>query len=63
MCHDIQTTDKFGPTNLTAKQTMEHRKLFEKALEGPEITPSKPQTSYNQKHPATKAAQPRKRVL
>ncbi|ROL43078.1 hypothetical protein DPX16_9154 [Anabarilius grahami] len=42
---------------------MEHWKLFEKALEGLEMTPSKPQTSDNRKHPATKVAQPRKRVL
>lgn len=29
MCHDVKTADKFYAMNLTAKQAMEHRRLFE----------------------------------
>ncbi|KAI7789677.1 hypothetical protein IRJ41_005408 [Triplophysa rosa] len=36
MCHDVRTADKFYVTNLTAKQAVEHRRLLEAALEGPE---------------------------
>ncbi|KAI7808200.1 hypothetical protein IRJ41_020067 [Triplophysa rosa] len=34
MCHDVCTADTFYVTNLTAKQAVEHRRLFEAALEG-----------------------------
>ncbi|CAM4574980.1 unnamed protein product [Leuciscus chuanchicus] len=34
MCHDVQTADRFYVTNLSAKQAVEHRRLFEAALEG-----------------------------
>lgn len=34
MCHDVQTADKFYVTSLSAKQALEHRRLFEAALEG-----------------------------
>lgn len=34
MCHDVQTADRFYVTNLSAKQALEHRRLFEAALEG-----------------------------
>ncbi|CAM4574988.1 unnamed protein product [Leuciscus chuanchicus] len=34
MCHDVQTADKFYVTNLSSKQALEHRRLFEAALEG-----------------------------
>ncbi|XP_057184866.1 uncharacterized protein LOC130551313 [Triplophysa rosa] len=40
MCHDVRTADKFYVTNLTAKQAVEHRRLFEAALEGPERSPA-----------------------
>ncbi|XP_056589091.1 uncharacterized protein LOC130409250 [Triplophysa dalaica] len=40
MCHDVRTADKYYVTNLTAKQAVEHRRLFEAALEGPERSPA-----------------------
>lgn len=37
MCHDTRTADKFYVANLTPpQQAMEHRRLFDAALEGAE---------------------------
>ncbi|XP_056336106.1 uncharacterized protein LOC130246963 [Danio aesculapii] len=41
MCHDLRTADKFYVVNLSAQQAMEHRRLFESALEGAERSPLK----------------------
>ncbi|KAK7157068.1 hypothetical protein R3I94_006967 [Phoxinus phoxinus] len=46
MCHDTRTADKFYVANLTPSQAMEHRRLFDAALEGPERgSPSKEPSS------------------
>ncbi|XP_073730820.1 uncharacterized protein [Misgurnus anguillicaudatus] len=42
MCHDTSTADKFYAMNLSAKQAVEHRRLFEEALCGEEVSPAKP---------------------
>nr|XP_055062898.1 basic salivary proline-rich protein 1-like [Misgurnus anguillicaudatus] len=42
MCHDTSTADKFYAMNLSSKQAVEHRRLFEEALVGVEVSPSKP---------------------
>nr|XP_055062830.1 uncharacterized protein LOC129445857 [Misgurnus anguillicaudatus] len=42
MCHDTFTADKFYAMNLSAKQAVEHRRLFEEALCGEEVSPAKP---------------------
>ncbi len=39
MRHDTSTADKFYAVNLNPKQAVEHRLLFEQALEGPESSP------------------------
>ncbi|XP_039505456.1 uncharacterized protein LOC120461373 [Pimephales promelas] len=36
MCNDTRTADKFYMANLTPQQAMEHRRLFDTALEGEE---------------------------
>ncbi|XDV26279.1 hypothetical protein PO909_030037 [Leuciscus waleckii] len=61
MCHDTRTADKFYVANLTPQQAMEHRRLFDAALEGAERgSPSKEPTSG--KRPAKgKGKQPLKR--
>ncbi|XP_073695497.1 uncharacterized protein [Garra rufa] len=38
MCHDVQTADRFYVTNLSTKQAIEHRMLFEAALQGVDIS-------------------------
>ncbi|KAI7811778.1 hypothetical protein IRJ41_018877 [Triplophysa rosa] len=38
MCHDTSTADKFYAVNLNARQAVEHRRLFEEALEGVEAS-------------------------
>ncbi|XP_039550555.1 uncharacterized protein LOC120495189 [Pimephales promelas] len=53
MCHDTRTADKFYVANLTPQQAMEHRRLFDTALEGEERgSPSKQPTSLKRKRPA-----------
>ncbi|XP_016382922.1 uncharacterized protein LOC107719893 [Sinocyclocheilus rhinocerous] len=52
MCHDVRTADKFYVTNLSAQQAMEHRRLFESALEGPERSPPRQPTPKKRKRPA-----------
>ncbi|XP_039524694.1 cilia- and flagella-associated protein 251-like [Pimephales promelas] len=53
MCHDTRTADKFYMANLTPQQAMEHRRLFDTALEGEErCSPSKQPTSIKRKRPA-----------
>ncbi len=47
MCHDVSTADKFYVTNLSAQQAMEHRRLFESAMEGPDRSPAKQPTPKN----------------
>ncbi|XP_073730814.1 uncharacterized protein [Misgurnus anguillicaudatus] len=42
MCHDTSTADKFYAMNLSVKQAVEHRRLFEEALCGEEVSPAKP---------------------
>ncbi|KAA0701564.1 hypothetical protein E1301_Tti023204 [Triplophysa tibetana] len=37
MCHDTRTADKFYACNLNTKEAWEHRQLFEKVLEGPDV--------------------------
>ncbi|KAI2647251.1 hypothetical protein H4Q32_026407 [Labeo rohita] len=54
MCHDVKTADKFYVTNLSAQQAMEHRRLFESALEGPEQSPTKLATPIKRKRSAKK---------
>lgn len=51
MCHDLRTADKFYVVNLSAQQAMEHRRLFESALEGAERSPSK-QSPVKRKRPS-----------
>ncbi|XP_055027024.2 uncharacterized protein [Misgurnus anguillicaudatus] len=41
MCHNTSTADKFYAVNLNCSQAMDHRRLFEAALEGPDISPDK----------------------
>lgn len=41
MCYDTSTADRFYALNLNAKQTAEHRRLFEIAVRGEETTPVK----------------------
>ncbi|XP_057204406.1 translation initiation factor IF-2-like [Triplophysa rosa] len=41
MCHDTSTADKFYAVNLNARQAVEHRRLFEEALEGVEASPTR----------------------
>ncbi|XP_039545679.1 histone deacetylase HDT3-like [Pimephales promelas] len=53
MCNDTRTADKFYVANLTPQQAMEHRRLFDTALEGEERgSPSKQPTSIKHKWPA-----------
>ncbi|RXN15049.1 hypothetical protein ROHU_028371 [Labeo rohita] len=54
MCHDVKTADKFYVTNLSAHQAMEHRRLFESALEGPERSPTKLATPIKRKRSTKK---------
>ncbi|XP_073730818.1 uncharacterized protein [Misgurnus anguillicaudatus] len=42
MCHDTSTADRFYAMNLNVKQAVEHRRLFEGALVGEEVSPAKP---------------------
>ncbi|XP_073706247.1 extracellular calcium-sensing receptor-like [Garra rufa] len=51
---DLETADKFYVSNLSAQQAMEHRKLFESALEGPERSPPRQATPQKRKRPAGK---------
>ncbi|XP_057184636.1 uncharacterized protein LOC130551100 [Triplophysa rosa] len=37
MCHDTRTADKFYACNLSSKEAWEHRQLFEKVLEWPDV--------------------------
>ncbi|KAA0708114.1 hypothetical protein E1301_Tti020727 [Triplophysa tibetana] len=37
MCHDTRTADKFYACNLKTKEAWEHRQLFQKVLEGPDV--------------------------
>ncbi|XP_016146086.1 uncharacterized protein [Sinocyclocheilus grahami] len=62
MCHDVRTADKFYVTNLSAQQAMEHRRLFESALEGPERSPPKQPTPKKRKRPAKKSKASKKRT-
>ncbi|XP_067249026.1 uncharacterized protein [Chanodichthys erythropterus] len=41
MCYDTSTADRFYALNLNAKQTAEHRRLFEIVVRGEETTPVK----------------------
>ncbi len=61
MCHDVRTADKFYVTNLTAHQAMEHRSLFESALEGPDRSPLKMTTPKKRKRPVVKSKVSKKR--
>ncbi|XP_051741200.1 uncharacterized protein LOC127507812 [Ctenopharyngodon idella] len=63
MCHDVRTADKFYAMNLTAKQAMEHRRLFEGALEGPDLSPIKPTTPAPSSSSRRKTSTPRRRIL
>ncbi|XP_073711507.1 uncharacterized protein [Misgurnus anguillicaudatus] len=42
MCHDTSTADRFYAMNLNVRQAVEHRRLFEGALVGEEVSPAKP---------------------
>ncbi|XP_073730752.1 uncharacterized protein [Misgurnus anguillicaudatus] len=42
MCHDTSTADRFYAMNLNVKQAVEHRRLFEGALVGEEVSPANP---------------------
>lgn len=64
MCHDTSTADKFYAVNLNPKQAVEHRLLFEQALEGPESSPVKGEAipkPTKRKRPAATATKARKR--
>ncbi|CAM4574628.1 unnamed protein product [Leuciscus chuanchicus] len=56
MCHDVRTVDKFYVTNLSVKQAVEHRRLFQAALQGQDRSP--PQTA----HTPQKRKRPMKRA-
>ncbi|XP_051993073.1 uncharacterized protein LOC127651336 [Xyrauchen texanus] len=60
MCHDTKIADRFYAINLNPRQALEHRRLFETALEGPELSPVKQEPK--RKHAGRKAAKPRKRA-
>lgn len=61
MCHDVSSADKFYVTNLSDQQAMEHRRLFESALEGPDRSPAKQPTPKKRKRPAEKSKASKKR--
>nr|XP_055063051.1 uncharacterized protein LOC129446123 [Misgurnus anguillicaudatus] len=65
MCHDVKTADKFYVTNLSAKQAMEHRILFERSLEGEERSPAKPASAEpgadKKRQSKRKSTKPRKK--
>ncbi|XP_057193190.1 uncharacterized protein LOC130556322 isoform X2 [Triplophysa rosa] len=63
MCHDVRTADKFYVTNLTAKQAVEHRRLFEAALEGPERSPASKDIPKRRRQVASKDHPRKKRKL
>ncbi|XP_073730751.1 uncharacterized protein [Misgurnus anguillicaudatus] len=42
MCHDTSTADRFYAMNLNVKQAVEHRRLFQGALVGEEVSPANP---------------------
>ncbi|KAK7172406.1 hypothetical protein R3I93_004665 [Phoxinus phoxinus] len=58
MCHDVQTADRFYVTNLSTKQDVEHRRLFEAALQGEDISTA----GVKRLRPGRKTDEPRKRV-
>ncbi|XP_057180265.1 uncharacterized protein LOC130547909 [Triplophysa rosa] len=63
ICHDVRTADKFYVTNLTAKQAVEHRRLFEAALEGPERSPASKDIPKRRRQVASKDHPQKKRKL
>ncbi|CAM4574788.1 unnamed protein product [Leuciscus chuanchicus] len=58
MCHDVLTADKFYVTNLSTKQAVEHRMLFEAALQGEDVSAA----GVKRLRPGRKMDYPRKRV-
>lgn len=61
MCHDVRTADKYYVTNLTTKQAVEHRRLFEAALEGPERSPASKAVQKRTRPVTAKDHPPKKR--
>ncbi|XP_077075130.1 uncharacterized protein LOC143726029 [Siphateles boraxobius] len=62
MCHDVRTADKYYVTNLLVKQAVEHRRLFQAALQGEERSPSETELPKKRKRPLRKAPRPCNRV-
>ncbi|XP_052002628.1 uncharacterized protein LOC127657771 isoform X1 [Xyrauchen texanus] len=58
MCHDVQTADRFYVTNLSVKQAVEHRMLFEAALKGEDDSTA----GVKRVRPGRKTDKPRKRL-
>lgn len=55
MCHDTATADRFYALHLDAMQAVEHRKLFEAALCGPESVPEVSSKKEPQIKPGSKS--------